>query len=63
MEAKDLMSQLEHSRRDASANAATDTAWPLAEFYKVLRDAEMDEHTRSQLTLMYGRRILTGKVG
>ncbi len=45
---------------DQAAQAARETARPIAAFYAMLEDAGMDEHTRSQITLMYGRKVLFG---
>lgn len=45
---------------DQATQAARETARPVTAFYGMLKDAEVDEHTRSQLTLMYARRILLG---
>lgn len=45
---------------DQATQAARETARPVAAFYAGLKDAGVDEHTRSQLTLVYARRIFLG---
>ncbi len=45
---------------DQAAQAAWETARPIASFYALLEDRGMDEHTRSQITMMYARKVLLG---
>ena len=46
------------STADQSEMEAKQYARPFAAFYKKLREGEMDEHTASQLTLMYAKMIM-----
>ncbi len=46
---------------DQMAQAARESARPIAAFYAVLRDAGVDEETCNDLTVMYADRILLGR--
>ena len=46
------------SSADQAAMAAKEAARPLAAFYKGLVEEKVDEHTASQLTILYGKQVM-----